>query len=245
VLSLAWRREGPHRAAAHSHPRAHIIQPLEGAYWVLTPAGKWLVPTGQAIWIPPLTHHEIYSHGTVAARMIFVDSTFADSLPRQAGTVRVSPLLGRLLERALGYGNDYPHGGPETRLALVMLDELAAMEVAPLLVPISTEPRLARAMMRQIEAPGSQIEIEDLAEGSGASARTLARLFRSETGMTFPQWRTRLRLVESIERLARGLPVSEVAFDLGYGTVSSFVYMFRSNMGETPGSYRARVVPGA
>lgn len=89
----------------------------------------------------------------------------------------------------------------------------------------------------------SKAELEASAGGSGASARTLARLLRSETGMSCAQCRTRLRLVESIERLARGTAVTQGAFDLDFGTVSSFVHMFRSDLGETPGADRARVRP--
>jgi hypothetical protein len=73
TLSFGWKATGPHRAAARGHARAHIIHPETGAYRVITPAGTWLVPSGQAIWIPPKIHHEVYSHGTVSARMLFVD----------------------------------------------------------------------------------------------------------------------------------------------------------------------------
>jgi AraC-like DNA-binding protein len=47
-------------------------------------------------------------------------------------------------------------------------------------------------------------------------------------------------LVESIERLSRGATVTQVALDLGYNSTSSFVYMFRSNLGVSPGHYQAR-----
>ena len=73
----------------------------------------------------------------------------------------------------------------------------------------------------------------------GASPRTLARLFRSETGMSFTQWKTRVCLVESIGRLARGEAVTRVALDLGYASASGFTYMFRHNMGVPPGRYCA------
>jgi len=59
ILSCEWEAAGPHRAAAHYHPRGHIIQPTSGAYWVVTPEGTWLVPPGQAMWIPPNIHHEV------------------------------------------------------------------------------------------------------------------------------------------------------------------------------------------
>jgi AraC-like DNA-binding protein/mannose-6-phosphate isomerase-like protein (cupin superfamily) len=242
ILSFAWHMDGPHRASAHSHPRAHIIHPESGAYWVVTPEGTWLVPPGQAIWIPPHVHHEVYAQGSISARMIFVDPAFAGPLPAHCGTVMVSPLLDELLRRTSEYGNDYPPDGPAARLAMVMLDELARMELAPLLIPVSNEPRLAHAMAVLINAPDVRTTIDGLASEAGASPRTLARLFQHETGMTFTQWRTRLLLVESIERLARGASITQVAFDLGYSTTSSFVYMFRSNLGTAPGHYRRRAV---
>lgn len=236
ILSFSWRFEGAHRAAAHEHPRAHIIHPSEGAYWAMTPEGRWLVPSGQALWIPPWVHHEVFSTGTVSAQMLFVDPDCCERLPLRAGTVRMSPLLAQLLARAVDYGNDGDPGGKAARLAAVLLDELADMRVAPLLVPVSTDERLAAVMRQILDDPGCPAELADLGRVGGASPRTLARLFKQETAMTFSQWRTRVRLVHAIDRLARGASVTTVAADLGYST-SSFVYMFRTNMGETPRTY--------
>src|SRR5690606_21005909 len=89
VTGLAYISDKAHRASAHSHPRAHIICPQTGAYWVITPEGTWLVPAGLAIWIPPGIHHEVYSHGAVSAQVLFVDPAHAAPLPARCGTVRV------------------------------------------------------------------------------------------------------------------------------------------------------------
>jgi len=240
VLSYGWKAGAPHRAAAHSHPRAHIIYVEFGAYWIVTAEGTWLAPAGRAIWIPPDVHHEVYSHGAVAARILFVDQAHAGPLPGRCGTVEVGPFLAALLSRTVEYGNDYAPNGPAARLALVMLDELAAMDFAPSMLPISREPRIARVMRKLIDDPQSRDRLEHLAKEAGASPRTLARLFRTETGMTFTQWKTNLLLAEAIERLAQGATVTEVAADLGYGTTSGFVYMFRRNLGVPPGHYRLR-----
>ena len=239
ILSFAWKSEKPHRAAAHSHPRGHILYVETGAYWVVTEEGTWLAPAGQAIWIPPRVHHEVYSLGGVTAQILFVDESRAEPLPHRCGTVRVSSLLRQLIERTVRYGNDYEPDGPAARLAQVMLDELAAMEFAPLMLPISKDPRLARVMQRLIEDPTAHEDLESVATEACASSRTLARLFLKETGMTFRQWRTRLLLVESIGRLSRGASVTEVAVDLGYSP-SSFAYMFRSNLGVPPGRFSPR-----
>lgn len=239
ILSFAWEAPGPHRASSHRHARGHIIQVTSGAYWVVTPEGTWLVPQGQAIWIPPGVFHEVYSHDAVSARVLFVDPECAERLPVRSGTVATSHLLTALVGRVVEYGNDYSAQGPAARLARVVLDELAGMEAAPLLIPISKEQRLARAMARLIQDPTSSMGLPQLARHAGASPRTLARLFQDETGMSFTQWRTRLRLVEAVQRLVGGASVTEVALDLGYSSTSGFVFMFRSNLGVSPGRYRA------
>lgn len=237
ILSYAWSAPSSHRAAAHSHPRGHIITPVMGAYWVKVDAGAWLVPCGQAIWIPPLAPHEVYSRGAVSARILFVDPSRAAALPACTGTAQVSTLLSELTARAVEYGNEYKPDSPAARLAEVLLDELASIATAPLLVPISQEPRLARLMARLVENPACTLSLGELAPSAGASPRTLARLFEAEIGMTFTQWRTLLRLVASIERLSHGASVTEVATDLGYASTSAFVYMFRTNLGVSPGRY--------
>ena len=125
----------------------------------------------------------------------------------------MSALLAALLARTAEYGNDYAPRGPAARLAQVMLDELGSMELAPLLLPVSKDPRLARVMRWLIEEPSAELGLDDAAREAAVSPRTLARLVPKETGMTFTQWKTRLLLVESIERLTRGATVTEVAVD--------------------------------
>lgn len=209
-----------------------------GAYWIVTADARWLATAGQAFWIPPQVEHEVFSQGRVVAQVLFVDGAHADALPGRCGTVHVTPWLAELFSRVANYGNDYPEDGPAARLTRVLLDELAQMAPAPLMLPVSREPRLARAMQLVIAAPGTRDTLDQVARRAGASPRTLARLFMRETGLTFTQWRIRLMLVTAIERLARGASVTEVAADLGCSP-SSFAYMFRTNLGVPPGFYSA------
>ena len=71
----------------------------------------------------------------------------------------------------------------------------------------------------------------------GASKRTLERIFVRETGMTAGRWRQRQRLMEAMRRLAAGQDVTSVAMDVGYASVSAFVYAFRTQFGATPARY--------
>lgn len=69
----------------------------------------------------------------------------------------------------------------------------------------------------------------------GAGERTLSRLFRAELHMTFPQWRTQLRLHHALILLAENTPVTTVAHRCGWASASAFIDVFRRTFGHTPG----------
>ena len=84
--------------------------------------------------------------------------------------------------------------------------------------------------------PTGSHEIETLARAVGTSARTLSRLFSSETQLSFKSWCQRARIAAAIEKLSMeaNVSVKQLAFDLGYASVSAFSYAFRQVTGKTP-----------
>jgi AraC-like DNA-binding protein len=78
-----------------------------------------------------------------------------------------------------------------------------------------------------------------LARAASASERTLTRLFRTEFGLTYPQWRTNVRVFHAMIQLAEGATVTETAHACGWATASAFVDTFTRTMGQTPGAYRS------
>jgi AraC-like DNA-binding protein len=237
VLSLDWSADGPHRVGAHSHPRAQIIYQQTGVYRVVTDLGSWVVPPRQAIWIPSMIYHEAYTNYAASAKMFFVDKQFTGALPKACMVVVVSSLLSELFARTIHYGNDYAASSKASRLIDVLLDELGTLSPSPLHLPLASDKRLRRVMEMLIANPADSRSVGEYATCSGASARTIARLFRTEVGMTFIEWRKQLRLLEAIDRLGSGQPVTNVALDLGYRSLSAFIAMFRKTLGASPTRY--------
>ncbi|WP_245430501.1 helix-turn-helix domain-containing protein [Rhizobium tropici] len=69
-------------------------------------------------------------------------------------------------------------------------------------------------------------------------------MFQRETGMSFIRWRQQLHIGLALQRLARGELVTNIANDLGYGSVSAFISMFRRILGTTPARYFGETVSG-
>jgi AraC family transcriptional regulator len=87
--------------------------------------------------------------------------------------------------------------------------------------------------------------IAELASIACMSPCHFMRTFRDAVGVTPYQYllRTRLRYV-AIDLGTTNEPVSAIAFDAGFGDLSTFAGMFRRVFGLSPGRYREEVNAG-
>jgi AraC-like DNA-binding protein len=70
------------------------------------------------------------------------------------------------------------------------------------------------------------------------SARSVARLFQREVGMSYGQWRARARVMLSQQCLADGKPILNVALEHGYQSASAFTAMFKRILGHAPSDWQ-------
>lgn len=119
----------------------------------------------------------------------------------------------------------------------VLLDQLRASPLQPLHLPAPADLRLAAVCALLHADPADRRGLAELSAqaGAGAGERTLSQLFRAELGMTFPQWRTQLRLHHALRLLAVDTPVTAVAHRCGWSSTSAFIDVFRRAFGHTPG----------
>jgi AraC-like DNA-binding protein len=96
------------------------------------------------------------------------------------------------------------------------------------------DPRALRVARALLEQPAIELDLDGWTGRAGASRRTLARLFRGETGLSFAEWRARLRAIDGLARLSAGASVAASAAAVGYGSPSAFSAMVRRLLGEPP-----------
>ncbi len=237
IAPLAIDYEGASLRPWHHHRRGQLLYADTGVMQVGTDAGTWVVAPEQAVWVPPGVEHQVGHSAGIAMRTLYIDPEVARELPGDCCVVAIPPLLRQLILRAMAIGLDYAPGSAEARVMAVILDELRALQPEPLHLPHPRDPRLKKITQALLADPADGRALSDWAKDSGASARTLARLFVKESGMTFGAWRERLRLVTAVARLAEGEAVTAVAYDLGYQSPSAFIAMFKRTLGDTPGRY--------
>lgn len=227
--------------AAHQHRRAQLVHAISGVMTIGCPQGRWMVPSGRAVWVPPNTAHEIRIAGAVKMRTVFVESAACGGLPEICEVIEVSMLLREAVIAAVDIPFDYQLGGRDERVMQLILDELEAAPRLPMQLAMPRHPRLADLCAKLIAEPALEMGLEDAARELCVSSRTLSRLFHREVGMSFPDWRRHTRLLLSLPRLAAGVSIFEVALEHGYDSPSAFAAVFKRTLGVAPSVYLSQL----
>lgn len=208
-----------------------------GAISVHTSDNTWLVPTHRALLVPAGVRHDIAVPTGVTLRSVYFRDLPRRRAPRACRSIQITPLLRELLRRTFQLDTLSRRVREQRNLIEVLLDQLAEVPFAPISVPMPRDPRALRAATLVRETPDAAHKLDEVAKRAGASSRTLERLFRDETGMSFGAWRQRARLGRAVQLLADGATVTNAAIAVGYESTSAFVAAFRRATGVTPGRY--------
>jgi AraC-like DNA-binding protein len=223
---------------AHRHDEHQIVYAGSGVVAVTTDRGSWFAPGTRAIWVPAGCVHAHRAYGHLELHLLGLPGD-TNPLGLHTPTVlAVNPLLRELI-RSYTRGT-YDENPERRRLRAVLLDQLRASPHEPVQLPTPSDPRLAAVCDLLHRNPADPRTLASLGAATGAGERTLSRLFRSELGMTFPQWRTQLRLYHALRMLADGVAVTTVAHHCGWSSTSAFIDVFRRAFGHTPGSHLRR-----
>ena len=218
----------------HEHDKHQLAWSPEGVLVVRTDAGSYVLPPARGLWIPAGTMHETQAWGAAVLRSVYVRTSRCPIDWERPTPVEVSPLLRELIPHL---EDDSLTADERFRAEAVLFDLLSPLAVATIDIRLPTDERARRVADALLADPGDGRTLDAWGRRVGASNRTLARAFLSETGLSFGRWRTLARLQAALLQLADGQPVGLVAVRVGYRTPSAFVAAFRAHTGVTPGRY--------
>jgi AraC-like DNA-binding protein/mannose-6-phosphate isomerase-like protein (cupin superfamily) len=220
--------------ASHSHAWGQLTYALEGVIRVTAGNSTWIVPPLRAIWIPANTTHEVITLEKARLRALYIYASAAPFRGDDCVVVDISSLMRELIVALLEVD---AAGQRESLLSALILDELSRATTLSMCIALPKDKRLKVLCEALIADPASPYTLDDWAQHVGASGRTLARLFEQDLRTTFGQWRQQMRLAHAAPLIARGMPLSRVAAELGYASQSAFSAMFKKTFGQSPSAF--------
>ena len=102
--------------------------------------------------------------------------------------------------------------------------------------------RVARAFI--VDHRMDDINLADVARATHVSTFYLCKIFKKATGLTFVEYRNRLRIESAKKMLLNpNLTVSEVAYTVGFQSLTQFNRLFRRIVGSSPTRFRSQLGP--
>jgi AraC-like DNA-binding protein len=231
----------------HSHPWGQLAYCATGIVQVMTvpedaslQAVTYIVPPSRAVWIAPGMRHAVTVREAAELRTLYIHAGATPKGWRDCRMIVVSSLLRELVQAMDTATRRAAEPTRDRLLASLALDELAHADTQPLGVPLPRDKRLRALCEAVLNAPGERATLAEWAADTGASERTVARLFRDELGTTYQRWRQQAVIAHALPLLARGVPIGQVAAATGYASDSAFSAMFKAAMGHPPTRWGAQ-----
>lgn len=129
------------------------------------------------------------------------------------------------------------------RLLAFFADQLSALSNQLVTEKNNADPPLVLKAREYIEKHKSEeLSLADVAKAAGASVFHFCKVFHKATGLKFTDYVARVRLEDARNRLLNpNLRISEIAYDVGFQSLTQFNRTFKRVFGQSPSEFRARM----
>lgn len=227
--------------APHSHERAQLIYACSGVMEVHVGRQQWVLSPSTALLVPPMVEHEMRALTSVSMRTLFIHPD-AGPLPVEgrASLIRVTRLLQELILEAVALPMGYSEDEVAGKIVDLILYEMGRHRIDEFILPETSDLRLRYIEQEIMVRPCLLAQsIGYWADQMHCSAKTLNRLIHRHLSVSFREWKLLLTVKLSLVLLAQELPLTQIAYELGYTGLSSFSRMFKKVTGKSPSSFVA------
>jgi len=225
-------------SAPHRHAWGQLNYAAHGVMHLDVDGQRFISPPHLAVWVPPGCEHGCYNPQAIVYRSVYLHRDLCHDLPQQPCSLVINDILKAILSDFARRDLKVAQDQCDLRLTQVLLDQLHLSPIQACYLPFARSEGLSQILDALSAEPGDNRPLADWAARIHVSERTLARQFLRELGMSFGEWRLRLRFLRAIEALEAGTPIQSIAFDLGYSSASAFIAMFQRQAHCTPQQYR-------
>lgn len=223
--------------------RHHLVYAKQGLFTLEVEDAVWRLPPSRAAWIPASAEVCVRSERSIDCISVLFRRDFVVPELFQCRVFQVSPLIREMIlfSRRWQGETETPQDAPAIDhfyATLAFLCRESFQNLSTLYLPKAQSPEMSRLLNHILATLDHPLTLEDLAEFSGFSKRTLSRRFSDELHITWSQYLHRARMIRALDLLATGQNVTETALSVGFQSMSAFSTAFRSFADLSPKQYQ-------
>lgn len=217
----------------HTHTKAQLTYVEQGVTVLYVGEKSYFIPASHYVWIPAGVQHQFVHRNTAqCVRTIFVDPSpyQSDAFYTTLGIYPITNLIVEMLLyatqwRGAIYSNTMGYQFVDT---LVLILPHNSQHSLPFTLPTTENPHLSPILKYIHHNLQEELTLQHIGTTFGYGSRTLSRLFSANIKMTFFQYLKLTRMIKAMELLVQtDLSIGEIAFKVGYTSISSFSNVFK------------------
>lgn len=223
----------------HYHDMHQLLYACDGAVEVEGLQGHYNVPRHFAVWIPAGAVHRT-SIQRISSGSVFLSPQLLPCSMAAPRVIAAPALLREMVMHAMRWPLDRVADEMSEAYftCFARLCEEWIAETVNLLLPSSTDARIA-AIMAYTSANIAKVTLADVCREAHMADRTLRRHFHKAAGISWEDYRQRLRICLALKALDGTVrPIGDIAAGLGYENQAAFARAFRGIMRLAPREYR-------
>ncbi|MDN3693221.1 AraC family transcriptional regulator [Chryseobacterium tructae] len=241
--AYVWcEKDWKHDDYEHVHNRAQLTFVEDGYQYFHIDQKTYLVPQHHVIWIPSGKAHKITSEAKTVNLMVFLfKSVFEEDFYQNVHVFAVPSVLKEMLLYASKWNQSLDENEEQDIFFKAILKSLPnfCKESNGLEIPIPKDIRLIPVCNDINSNFKYNLDIDSLAAKAQMSVRSLQRNFKNETGITLQKYLQLTRILKSIELIdMKQYTLSEVAYKVGYQSLSAFTSSYFAVMKAKPKVYK-------
>ncbi|WP_408582866.1 AraC family transcriptional regulator [Myroides odoratimimus] len=236
---FSWHAElWKHNNEFHHHKKAQLVYVESGYQHLHVESCQFLLPQNHVAYIPSnMPHKTTHASEHISLHTLYFD---VDDLPPfydELYLFSIPSVLREMIMYTEKWSMNMEYEESEQTFLRAILLELPSFvqNAVPLITPVPRTNALLEATAYIHKHYRSTITIDELAQLSFMSIRTLERQFKKETGISIAKYIQMARIIKSIELLSEGqYTINEIALLVGYNSAQSYSNVFTKLMGQRP-----------
>lgn len=234
VAVLPFSLQAKHRDSFHSHDYHQIAAARTPGSKIVLGDLTFEIPQNSAVFIPSGVQHAL-----AADSRCKLDCVYFRAAVLHGQVMPISP--NRLTDELINeLSNTIVDDHTRQLLSACLYDQVSHLLYASNKRTAHLPKPLQQACEIFEVKPETNMHMSEIIQDLGVSERTLRRMAKQYLGCTLSEYRTRHRISKATRLLQAGVPVKNVAFEIGFQSPSSFYQAFQSIVGISPAEFQKK-----
>lgn len=232
----------------HKHTKGQLSYVEGGLAYVTIDFKTYVVPAHHYLWIPKGVPHVLrvgYSATVLRSLFFYSHDDSEDAFYTKLGIYPASELLIQMINYTEcwdGRNVNKRDGNFEFLVAIKKILPKLNNQTLPIILPITEDERMLKIIKYLEKNIASPITLYDVSTKFNMSERSISRLFQSSLHISFLQYLKTLRMIKALEMILKTkLPLSQIAYSVGYDTLGAFSNSFHAFTHSRPSDLRKNI----